>query len=160
MLGNPRFILVVGVLMAAGCASTPNTNVQEQEVQAVRSVDEPSAPPVAAVMPVVAPAEPTPEGKAKSEGVPALAKRLEKNRLTQYWREKNTYTYFVGTEIEAEYKPGQALTLRDDSQENGLTCTFALGGGLDVAGGTAEAAAANKDRCNQMMFTLDQQLGM
>lgn len=160
MLRKTPFAVFTGALLLAGCASTPNTPVQGQDVQAVHSADEPSAPPVAAVMPVAASSGPAVAGQEKGTGVPALAKRLEKNRLTQFWREKNSYTYFMGTEIEAEYKPGQALTLRDDSQENGLTCTFALKGGLAVAGGPADAAAKSQDRCNEMMFTLDQQLGM
>ncbi len=81
--------------------------------------------------------------------------KMARHRLTLYWSATNSYSFSVGDVVEAEFVPGQGLSVRDLSQGNipdALTCSYDLNGNLQQ--GEAQATP-----CAKLLRTLDAQLG-
>jgi hypothetical protein len=156
-----RIILLLGVgaiALSAGCASksTAMSSSQAEPVAASGTVAEqmpvmePTSP--VAETPVVAESKPDVASKSeKKQGIAALIDKLANNPLTLYWRERNAYTYYVGSEIEAEYKPQDGvLTLRQPNLDNAVECNISKSGDIE-----SPAASEGQTSCKDLMFTLD-----
>ena len=86
------------------------------------------------------------------QGFAGTLKKLQENPFTLYWGKTNTYTFYIGGVLRADYKPGTSLVVRDDSgATNAVECNFAIDG-------TLKSDQSAKLDCESLMFTLDLQL--
>jgi len=156
------YLSIVSLFVLTGCA-TQSTPPQEASAEAVSIApaatdsSAPTMPPAVAAAPVIevqeAPKQPEPEPEDGS--VASIIKKMETSPYTLYWRGKNTYSYYVGGLIDAEYKPGEGLVVKAESpDDNGLTCKFDDNGSLS----DAEKDKKMKEECSKLMFTLDSEL--
>ena len=144
--------------LISACASSPTvTTATDDSVPSV-AAGAPTAPPVAATVPSESLLSKTEPAPVKKEGVLATIEKMENNRLTQYRKQTESYLFFVGTELQANYKPGKGLTLRQDIKENALECRYDENGKLDLGALDTKSADEMKKACNELMFTLDQEL--
>lgn len=159
---------LIGIVSAAslvimtGCATQGSTtnNSDSQAAQAATIPEDQSSPsiPVAAteVVPVEkAEEKKTPEQPPKPGSVASVLKKMNENPFTLYWREKNSYSYHIGSVLDAEYKPGEGLVVKAKQEDTSIVCEFNEAGKL-VNVNIKEGA---KDQCSEIMFTLDLELG-
>jgi len=101
-----------------------------------------------------------PEAQPMPGTVASVLKKIEINPFSLYWRDENSYTYFIGETIDAEYKPNdKSLRVRDIRNKDGLVCFYDENGALrNTQGRDAEMSQA-KDVCSKMMFALDDDMG-
>lgn len=164
---NNFFIQSVGcfaigsLLTLSGCATNSANQSASAEVLVVAPETDNSSPAMPATLvgePVIAQVKeearkPDPEPEAGS--VASVLKKMETSPYTLYWREKNTYSYYVGGMFDAEYKPGTGLVVKDESSDDTtLTCRYDGGGSL----GEAAKDQKMKEACSKLMFTLDGEL--
>ncbi|MDH5694759.1 MAG: hypothetical protein OEZ47_16805 [Gammaproteobacteria bacterium] len=152
-------LAVALAVFLAACASTPSSDESATAAESTEAAAEPASPVADAAAEAAATetaeaapaAEPAPAA-AKKPGVTALVEKMKANPATLYWRDTATFSFYLGGTVEAEYKPGDSLVLKDDSgAENAVECNFAMDGGL-------KGAAANTKACETLMFTLDSAL--
>ncbi len=143
----------LALLLAGGCASQGPTDTSDTEEtvasQAANGTQENAENPTPADIPAKPPA-----AKPKDQALlRQVLQKMSQHRLTLYWKERDSYTFTVGGELEAEFFPGKLLTLRDLSQGDSaeaLSCKYALDGTLlEPAGSPA---------CTQLLKALDQLL--
>ena len=152
-------VSVTSLVILTGCATqgpTPDsTNAQSAAVTSTPAdQSSPSIPVTAAtVVPVeekkVVATPPEPGSMA------SVVKKMNKNPFTLYWREKDSYSYHVGSSLDAEYKPGTGLTVKALQAEKSVVCEFDSSGKLVNAAKTP----GSEDQCSKIMFTLDAELG-
>jgi len=153
------FMSVASLLLISGCA-TQNSSSEPAAAEpvAIAPADDSSPTmPVASspVVEVVEVVEKKPEPEPEVGSVASVLKKMESSPYTLYWREKDTYSYYVGGLFDAEYQPGKQLVVKEDSlDEKSLTCTYDNAGNL----GTNSQDAKAKDACSELMFTLDSEL--
>jgi len=82
----------------------------------------------------------------------SVVQKIGDNPLTLYWSGDQTYTFYIGGLMEAKYKPGDGLMIREDKEDTGVVCNFSDEGKL------SPDASAQKQKCGDLMFALDQQL--
>jgi|GEM_PF-6690520 len=166
-------LAAVGAVFFAGCAT--EGRAPEQSARASFSetgVAQPLAPsaPAAEVVTTNAAqpqvqvankeAEKVAADAAPAGTLPSVVKKLNKNKNTLYWRDNNSYSFYVGSVVRAEFKPGSGLTVTPDNEEAGYECHYQADGKLDAAAGADPAkTAALQDQCKTLMFTLEEQLG-
>lgn len=160
IVSSLAFALVGGMAMLAGCATQGGSSkeVTSESVAKVQPAMEPTAPvaAVAAPEPVAAPVAKAeaeaPADTVKPGTVSSVLKKMDENRLTLFWREKGTYTFSVGGLVDAEYKPGDGLFVRDDSaSDKAVECNYSEDGKF-------KSDPALSKTCSELMFTLDQEL--
>ncbi len=137
--------MALALLLAAGCASQGPINTGDSEETTKAQTANTSTTDAET---------PAPAAKPKDQALLRQAlQKMSQHRLTLYWKEKNSYTFTVGGELEAEFFPGKGLTVRDLSQGDSaeaLSCKYALDGTLlEPAGAPA---------CTQLLKALDQLL--
>lgn len=154
--------LKVGVLtfcavMTLACASNAPQQAVPEDDLAMRSSDAPLGPPN--IFSADRNMESGGEVVIKTEtqqGFEGTVEKMLNNRMTLYWRDKNSYTYSIGDAFEAKYKPDDGLTLLDETNPaNSLVCEFSLSGDLNT--GTDKFKAQQK-ACADLMFTFDSEL--
>ncbi len=148
---------ISSVVLFTGCATTPSGDATEGSNVSISNAPDQSQPntPLA---PVVALGEPKaePEQEPMQGTVASVLKKFETNRFSLYWREKNSYTYFIGDELDAEYKPNEKrLMVRDRAAEQGLVCVYDESGALRKSEGIAVEESEAKDACSKLMLALD-----
>lgn len=145
--------MALALLLASGCASQGPINTGDSEETTTAQTANTSTTDAETPAPAAAPAKPA-AAKPKDQALLRQAlQKMSQHRLTLYWKEKNSYTFTVGGELEAEFFPGKGLTVRDLSQGDSaeaLSCKYALDGTLlEPAGAPA---------CTQLLKALDQLL--
>lgn len=164
--------IAMGTILMAGCATDGGAPAQSAKAPfSETGVAQPLAPsaPVAevassnAAQPQVAAANKEAEkaaaAAAENGTVPHVVDKLNKNKHTLYWRDKGTYSFYVGSVVRAEFKPGTGLTVTPDNEEAGYECNYKADGALDTKGADAGGSVKLKDQCKALMFTLEEQLG-
>jgi len=158
------YLTAVFILALPGCArQSTSSSPASGEVVIAPPVDR-SIP----AMPVATPAlvaEPEIAERVVLEPVPAtgsvasVLQKMETSPYTLYWKEKDTYTYYIGGLLDAEYQPGVGLVVKDDSTDDAsLKCKYDDGGSLSASEGDADKKQEMKEACSQLMFTLDAEL--
>lgn len=149
-------ISLTSLFVLSGCATQQATAPSDPTPVVIAPADT-SAPtiPVTAA-PVVDP-EPVvakkPEPLPEPGSVASVVRKMETSDYTLYWREKNTYSYFIGGKFDAEYEPGKTLTVKEDfGDDSGVICSY------DNAGTLAKADDKMKKTCGELMLTLDDEL--
>ena len=150
-------LFILSVFIIAGCATKP-ADTQTASPQPVIEVPDQSQPTTPRET-VVAHGQPEaePDAGPVPGSVASVVKKMEKNPFSLYWREKNSYTFFIGNELNAEYDLDEnQLVIEDIGANQGLVCTYDESGELrKVEGQDADAA---KDACDKLMFTLDNEM--
>jgi len=83
---------------------------------------------------------------------------MEAHTRTLYWSQKDSYTYYHGGVLEAEYKPGKGITLREDKAENAIECHFNEAGNLALNSVDTQKKSTFQKKCSQLMFTFDEEI--
>jgi len=151
---------ISSIVLFTGCATTPPDGAANGSNVSINDAPDQSQP-NSPLAPVVALGEPKAEPKPEPmQGtVASVLKKIETSKFSLYWREKHSYTYFVGDEIDAEYKPDEkSLMVRDRAGEQGLVCVYDEGGVLRKTEGITVDNPEAKDACSQLMFSLDEDL--
>ena len=147
-------------VLFTGCATTPSDDAANGNSASINDAPDQSQPnsPLAPVVALGEPkAEPAPEPMHGT--VASVLKKIETNKFSLYWREKHSYTYFIGDEINAEYKPNEnSLMVKDRAGEKGLVCIYDEGGALRKTEGISVDNPEAKDACSKLMFTLDEDM--
>ncbi len=81
--------------------------------------------------------------------------KMAASDFTLYWREKGLYTFYIGGVLQAEYKPGSGLTIKEDKEENALECRYNEQLGLQIK---KKAASDFRNRCSELMLSFDEQI--
>jgi len=103
-------------------------------------------------------ATPEPQEEDIKQGMfTSVIQKIGDNPLTLYWSGDQTYTFYIGGLMEAKYKPGDGLMIREDKDDTGLVCNFSDEGKLSTDQ-NATATSTQKQKCGDLMFALDQQL--
>ena len=165
-------VAAVGAVFLAGCATEGGAPEQSARASfAEKGVAQPLAPsaPAAEVVTTNAAqpqvqvankeAEKVAAAAAPAGTLPSVVKKLNKNKNTLYWRDNNSYSFYVGSVVRAEFKPGTGLTVTPDNEEAGYECHYQADGKLVAAGADPAKTAALQDQCKALMFTLEEQLG-
>jgi len=149
-------VYAVATLFLASCASTSQKTAPDNNDAAASptTLDSPLAPGGTAPTQISAIEETSPTIKA----LPSIIDKMEAHSRTLYWGTKDTYTYYHGGVLEAEYKPGEGITLREDKEENAIECRFNEAGNLAPSSAEAQLKAEIKKKCSQLMFTFDEQI--
>ena len=154
------YVFLLGSVFFLGACATQQVAKPEVAESGQVAADDPMAPPVAvterAVVSGILDVEEQQQDKPK-EGVLGLIEKMENDPFTLYSVERGSYTFFVGNEFEAIYKPGDGLTLRQDRTSNdGIECRYNKTGALT----TTDDKEAQKmaKACAELMFTFDSQL--
>jgi len=145
------------VALFTGCATTPSDEASNGSNVSINDAPDQSQP-NSPLAPVVALGEPKaePEQQPMKGTVASVLKKIETNQFSLYWREKNSYTYFIGDELDAEYKLNEkSLMVRDRAGEQGLVCVYDESGALRKTEGISADKPEAKDACSKLMFTLD-----
>jgi len=158
-----RVVSVIGVsslLVISGCATTSKPVDKSDKTAAVSEPDKSS--PTVPVSPIVveAPKAPpkAPEPPPKPGSVASVLKKMESSAYTLYWREKDTYSYYIGGVIDAEYQPNKGLNVRvDQNDDQGLVCEYSEDGKLSKFENIDSQDKA-QEACSKLMFTLDDEL--
>ncbi|MDH5547605.1 MAG: hypothetical protein OEZ43_18660 [Gammaproteobacteria bacterium] len=156
------FSVAVGVfIMLSACASQIPQSEKTTAPDVAKIEDIPAGPPGMfdgeISMAVASASTPKPESEP-ADGFIGIIQRMEVNPFTQYSRERNQYSFYVGAELEAQLQPGKALILREDSSQPGLVCKYHLDGKLDIANISFEELKSRQKACANLMFTFDKQL--
>ena len=95
-----------------------------------------------------------PVDKVAPSGMQKRLNELRNNAMTLYWKEKQVYALYVGGEINAEYRQGKGLILRE-AEETGAAaeCHFSEKGVL-----TGNVPDEQRENCQKLMFSLDKAL--
>ncbi len=145
----------ISLFIVTGCASQGPVQAPET-AQAEIPVDTsvPAAPVAVTAEMVVPPAEEKlADELPKTGSVASVLKKMDDNRFTLFWREKNTYTYHMGNVLDAEYKPGSGLVVKSET-DSAVVCEFNEQGDLI----NVNAALDTQTKCNDLMFALDEDL--
>lgn len=141
-----RFIsgtTIGAALILAGCASAPDVTAADLPPTKVEAAEvEPLS--------VVKPRKVVDNGPAKPGSFDSLVDKLQSDGL--YWREKQSYSFNIGREMGAEYQPEQGLKVTATTDDGAVECNFKSDGSF----------ASDKKlmkTCQNLMFTLDQELG-
>lgn len=103
----------------------------------------------------------TPSPRKKMSPPPKKSKpkniidKMAASDFTLYWREKGLYTFYIGGVLQAEYKPGSGLTIKEDKEENALECRYNEQLGLQIK---KKAASDFRNRCSKLMLSFDEQI--
>ncbi len=81
--------------------------------------------------------------------------KMAASDFTLYWRNTGMYTFYMGGVVQAEYKPGSGLILREDKDENALECHYNEQLGLQVK---KKEKSDFRDRCSALMLSFDEQI--
>jgi len=145
-------VSMLGLLSACATTSEP---VKTEPVAAVTPDNSQPSTPIGAFV-VEAPTPPIAKPVALPErgSVASVVKKMESSPYTLYWKENDSYSYYVGGLLDAEYKPGAGLTIQEaKGDDSGVTCKFDENGTLSGAGDPKSDQA-----CSKLMFTLDDEL--
>lgn len=146
-------VSMLGLLSACATTSEP---VKTAPVAAAVVPDnsQPTIPVAALVVEPPKPAPVEPEPLPERGSVASVVKKMESSPYTLYWRDDNSYSYYIGGLLDAEYKPGAGLTVQEaKGDDSGITCKFDDKGKLSGAGDPKSNKA-----CSELMFTLDDEL--
>ncbi len=81
--------------------------------------------------------------------VESVSDKMEGHPGTLYWGGKDTYSFYVGGVLSAEYKPGEGLRIQEvKGDDSGIVCQF----------GEKDADVQKSSACSQLMLTLDAEL--
>lgn len=156
-----HLILLIALLSLGACATTPapssppvNAPVEQKPLAADTS--DPTLPvdsTQATVTEVKVVKKTATRPSPKPGSVQSVISKMENSPYTLYWREKNSYSYYIGGQVDAEYKPGSGLTVRNDVQgDNKIVCEY------DAAGNVKADAPGVKEACAKLLFSLDGEL--
>lgn len=145
-------VYAIATLLLASCANT-NTKPSSPGDTATSptTLDSPLSP--VSSTPLQASTSKTPTHTIKE--VPSIIDKMAAHSRTLYWGTKDSYTYYHGGVLEAEYKPGKGITLREDKEENAIECHFNEAGNLSL---NSSDSPGLKKKCSQLMFTFDEQI--
>ena len=148
-------VSALGLLSA--CATTPApAPVQAAPVAAEIAPDnsQPTSPIGAFVVEAPKPSLAEPVAIPERGSVASVVKKMETSPYTLYWKESDSYSYYVGGLFDAEYKAGSGLTVLEAvGDDTGITCKFDANGKLGGSGDEKSNKA-----CSALMFTLDDEL--
>jgi len=146
-------VSMLGLLSACATTSEP---VKTAPVAAAITPDnsQPSTPIGAFVVEAPKPAIAKPEALPERGSVASVIKKMETSPYTLYWKDNNSYSYYIGGLLDAEYQPGSGLTVQEaKGDDSGITCKFDDKGKL-----TASGDPKSNKACSELMFTLDDEL--
>ncbi len=149
------------LLLLSACATQAPAPSPEPQPQAAVSTDTstPAAPvaPAATAETIIPPEEEkAPEEPPKPGSYASVLEKLNKDPFTLYWRETGAYTYTIGKELDARYKPGEGLVVKANKADKTIVCEFNEKG--ELVNVNADPKTTGPDQCSEVMFTLDQEL--
>lgn len=154
-------VTIASAFILSGCAvNSPQSSDSADAVVIAPAADtsSPTVPAIATAVSEETEVEIVPtllEPEPELGSIASVLKKMETSPYTLYWRGKNTYSYYVGGALGAEYKPGESLVVKDESAgETSLTCKYDGAGALDGAAKDEKM----KEACAKLMFTLDNEL--
>jgi len=154
-------LTLVSVAVLSGCATQTTSPTDAEAAAVIAPAPDTSAPAVPAIAMTEAEEpeadiKPTPlEPEPEPGSIASVLKKMETSPYTLYWGGKNTYSYYVGGALDAEYEPGVGLVVKGESgDEASLTCKYDGAGMLDGA----DKDEKMKEACAKLMFTLDAEL--
>jgi len=152
------FVLILPLLiLMSGCASTPKPVTKPASVAAAPDQSEPTTPIGAFVIEAPKPPPAAPKEPPKPGSLESVVQKMESSPYTLYWKENNSYSYYVGGLLDAEYTPGKGLTVQEvKGDDTGVICSFNAEGKLSSPDTAKDAKS--KDVCSKLMFTLDDEL--
>ena len=145
-------VSALGLLSACATAPAPTPAVKATVTTPDNS--QPTTPIGAFVIEAPTPSISEPIAIPERGSVESVVKKMESSPYTLYWKENDSYSYYVGGLFDAEYKPGAGLTIQESKgDDTGITCKFNADGKLGGSGDEKSNKA-----CSQLMFTLDDEL--
>lgn len=167
-VGYLKFIgslAVASFFILPGCATqSPSNESSSAKAISIVPADEstPNMPVVVAELVVdsVIETPKAPESEPETGSVASILKKMETSPYTLYWRQKDTYSYYVGGLVDAKYQPGVGLVVKDDlPDETSITCKYDDAGSLGGIGkGEPKKDQKIKEACSKLMFALDSEL--
>ncbi|MDH5231975.1 MAG: hypothetical protein OEZ58_13080 [Gammaproteobacteria bacterium] len=149
-----EFFLVLLCLILTACATTPKEkHMSQSQIDVVEMVAmEPSSP-----TEMVEPIRLSESGSATVQpalsGIALVADKMLKNPLTLYWKERNSYSYSVGTVLEAEYFENEKLLVKAIVDDNTRVECF-----YNMQGQLTNANEKRNQLCKHVMATLQAQI--
>jgi len=150
------FFVSIFILLSA-CATTKNPTNVTSVVPLTPDTSDPTLP--ITLIPIIdsdvavivreKPEEIEIEPLHERGSVESISRKMEGHPRTLYWGGKNTYSFYVGGILSAEYKPGEGLRIQEvKGDDSGVVCQF----------GETEADIQQNSACSQLMLTLDAEL--
>ena len=130
-------------MLLAGCATAPEVTAADAPAAKVESAE-------VAPLSIVKPREVVDSTPPAPGSYGSLVNKLQSNGL--YWREKQSYSYHIGKDTGAEFQPDSGLKVIGSTDTGSVECNF-------KADGSFSSDKKIKNTCEQIMFTLDQELG-
>ena len=145
---------ITSLTLMGGCAAQATVPAAPAKQAAVSQDTSAPTIPVSAATVVPVKKEVTKPAPLKAGTYASVIKKMNKNRLTLYWRKDGHYSFTIGKSMDAEYKPGVGLTVKSEADSKPITCEFNSSGKLV----NKAKAPGVKDQCSKAMFTLDSYL--
>jgi len=153
---NQLAVFVSMFILLSACATTKSpTNVTPVAVVPVApDTSDPTLPITLIPLEVEVivrekPAEIEVEPLHERGSVGSVSKKMKSHPGTLYWSGKDTYSFYVGGILSAEYKSGEGLRIQEvKGDDSGIVCQF----------DEKEAGVQQNPECSQLMLTLDAEL--